>query len=226
MKTLLTAGALLVASSTAFAGTYTEMAEFGTQGSVTDQAIGFGLTETITVDGFDASLGNLTGVEVTVYSQIDSAGQSTNTSNLDGQSQFNFFLTSDWNVTSDAGSYVFAGPGSLFSESDADHQVGEVFDYGQVTDFQTGSISVADLSTFLNDVSFSFSVNALSTFANTTAGGSAVFENIIDSAAWGKVEVSYTYDAVVASVPETGSLAIFGLGLAGFALSRKAKKSA
>lgn len=225
MKTLLTAGALLLASSQAFAGVQTQVAEFGTQGSVVDQAIGFGLSETVTINAFDTALGNLTGVDVTVFSQIDSAGQSTNTSNLDGQSQFSFFLTSDWNVTSAAGNYVFGGPGVLFSAADTDHQVGEVFDYGQVFDLQTGAIAVSDTSAFLSDVDFTFNVNALSTFQNTTAGGSAVFQNIIDSAAWGKVEVTYTYD-VAASVPETGSLAIFGLGLAGFALSRKAKKSA
>ena len=226
MKKLLTAGALLVASSSAIAGTYTETGEFGVQGSVTTQAIGFGLNETVTIAGFDTSLGNLTGVEISVYGQIDSAGQSTNTSGLTGQSQFNFLLTSDWAVSSVAGSYTFDNSGILFTETDTDHAVGEVFDYGQVTAYQTGSIVASDINTFLNDVEFIFNVNALSSFTNSTAGGSAVFQNVIDSASWGKVEVSYTYDDIVASVPETGSLAIFGLGLAGFALSRKAKKSA
>lgn len=226
MKNLLTASALLLASTQAFAGVVSETASFGVQGSVTDQAIGFGLSETVTISGFDAALGSLTGVEVTVSSQIDSAGQSTNTSGLAGQSQFNFFLTSDWNVTSVAGANTFSNPGVLFSASDLDHEVGEVFDYGQVSDFQTGSIAVSDISTFLSDVDFTFTVNALSTFSNTTAGGSAVFENIIDSAAWGQVEVTYTFDDITTSVPETGSLAIFGLGLAGLALSRRAKKSA
>ena len=104
-------------------------------------------------------------------------------------------------------------------------EVNEVFDYGQVSDFQTGTITASNVSDFLTDVDFIFDVSALSSFSNTTAGGSAVFENIIDSASWGKVEVAYTFDEIT-SVPETGSLAIFGLGLAGFALSRKAKKSA
>jgi len=226
MKTLLTASALLLASSTAFAGTVTQVAEFGVQGSVTDQAIGFGLNETLTIAAFDTSLGNLTGVSITASSQIDSAGESTNTSGLSGQSQFNFFLTSDWAVTSSVGSYTFSNAGVLFTETDTDHGVNEVFDFGQVTDFQQGDIVASDVSAFLSDVDFTFAVNALSSFSNTTSGGSAVFQNIIDSASWGQIEVTYTFDDVVASVPETGSLAIFGLGLAGFALSRKAKKSA
>lgn len=226
MKTLLTASALLLASSTAFAGTYTDTVSFGTQGSVTDQAIGFGLNEVLTIAAFDTSLGNLTGVSITASSQIDSAGESTNTSGLAGQSQFNFQLTSDWAVTSSVGDFTFSNSGVLFTELDTDHGVNEVFDFGQVTDFQQGDIVVSDVSAFLSDVDFTFAVNALSSFTNITAGGSAVFQNIINSASWGQIEVTYTFDDVVASVPETGSLAIFGLGLAGFALSRKAKKSA
>ena len=113
----------------------------------------------------------------------------------------------------------------MFSETDTDHEVNEIFDFGQVTDFQTGTIIASSISDFLSDVDFIFDVQALSSFTNVTAGGSAVFKNVINSASWGKVEVAYTFDEIT-SVPETGSLAIFGLGLAGFALSRKVKKSA
>jgi hypothetical protein len=223
MKTLLIASALL-SSSAAFAGTYTTSADFGTQGSVIDLAIGFGLNEVITVDGFDASLGNLTGVEINVFSQIDTAGHSTNNSSLDGQSQFTFLFTDDWTISSSVGSFTFRDQGVLFQEIDLNHEVNEVFDYGHLTDYQVGSINTLDVNAFLSDVDFTFTLNALTSFSNSTVGGSAEFENVIDSASWGKVEVVYTYENVIASVPETGSLAIFGLGLAGFALSRKFKK--
>lgn len=226
MKTLLTAGALLVASSTAFAGTYTEMAEFGVQGSLDDKDIGFGFTETVTVAGFDASLGNLTGVEITVYSQIDATASSTNNS-LDGASRFKFDLDQDWQVTSAAGDFLFNAEDTLFELIDSDHVTGETFaiDQSDLNFFRDGAISASDLALFASDVDFVFDVFASANFQNS-APGTGDFTNVNTSAAWGKVEVSYTYDAVVASVPETGSLAIFGLGLAGFALSRKAKKSA
>ncbi|WP_426358801.1 choice-of-anchor E domain-containing protein [Pseudocolwellia sp. HL-MZ19] len=228
MKTFLTAGALLLASSQAFAGVIVETASYGVQGSTTDLAIGFGLNETVTINPFDSSLGNLTGVSINVYSQIDTAGQSTNDSGQNGQSQFQFNLNGAWDVSSTVGDYQFAGFGNVFTETDLDHQANEVFDYGQLTEFQAGTITVADFSAFTSAVDFTFAISASSSFTNIVPGGSAEFTNIIDSASWGQVEVTYTFDAAPdpSTVPETGSLAIFGLGLAGFALSRKAKKSA
>ncbi|PCI54854.1 MAG: hypothetical protein COB45_07480 [Gammaproteobacteria bacterium] len=227
MKKILTTALLLAASSTAFAGIITVEKEafFGVQGSVIDTTIGFGLHETVTIDAFDALLGTLTGVDIKVFAQIDSTGHSTNTSGLAGQSQYNFLLTSDWDVTSSVDSYVFHDSGLLFSEFDGNHEVNEVFDFGQLTSFQQGTLTASDISMFLNDVDFTFNVTAASSFINVTSGGSAVFENVIDSASWGRVEVTYTYDDIVTSVPEPTSLAILGLGLAGFALSRKTKKS-
>jgi len=224
MKTLLTAGALLVASSTAFAGTYTSEAEFGTQGTLTDQAINFGINQDVTVAGFDASLGSLTGVAITVYSQIDTAASSINSSGLDGASQYKLTLTQDWTVASSVGDFTFNGSENLITELDSNHEAGELFTVDQTALFRTGSISVTDLSLFASDVDFTFNIVADSIFQNVSAG-TGLFTNQIDSAAWGKVEVAYTYIEGT-PVPETGSLAIFGLGLAGFALSRKAKKSA
>ncbi|WP_076417296.1 PEP-CTERM sorting domain-containing protein [Colwellia sp. UCD-KL20] len=226
MKTLLTAGALLLASSQAFAGMVTETASFGTQGDLTNQPIGFGINETVTINAFNTALGSLTGVSINVYSQIDTAGKSTNTSGLNGASQFKFNLDSDWTVSSAVGNYTFNGAGNIFTETDTDHQINEVFDYGHLDIFKTGAFTSTDFSAFTSDVNFNFVINATSSFNNIANGGSALFTNQIDSSAWGKVEVTYTYDDVSTSVPETGSLAIFGLGLAGFALSRKAKKSA
>jgi hypothetical protein len=233
MKILLIASALL-ASSTALAGTYTTSENFGTQGSsfdkaLTNQSATFGvdgLDEVVTIEAFDISLGTLTGVEVNVFSQINSSGTSTNNSILAGQTSFEFSLENDWTITSSVGSLILRDSGILFTAEDLNHGVGLGFVYDELIDFQERSIAVADTEfyIFLNDVDFLFSVDVRSTFTNTTFG-IASFENITNSASWGKIEVTYTYENVVASVPETGSLAIFGLGLAGLALSRKSKKS-
>ncbi|WP_426358800.1 choice-of-anchor E domain-containing protein [Pseudocolwellia sp. HL-MZ19] len=227
MKNILTAGALLLASSQAFAGVSVETASFGTQGSVDDVTIGFGLNETVTINPFNTALGNLTGVSINVYSQIDTEGQSMNNSGQDGQSQFQFNLNSDWTVSSAVGNYQFLGFGNLFTETDLNHEADEIFDYGHLDSYHAGTISVIDLTYFTSAVDFTFVIGASSSFTNIVPGGSAEFTNIIDSASWGQVEVTYTFDDAPdpSTVPETGTLAIFGLGLAGFALSRKAKKA-
>jgi len=231
MKTLLTAGALLVASSTAFAGTYSVDSEFGTQGSVIDAKLD-GLNETITVAGFDTSLGNLTGVQVTVFGQVDTAGSSTNESVEDGRASVSILISEDWKVTSSVGNYTFAGASFtplLFGESSAsgyDLETNEQFDFALSTG-ELSSMFTGNVSDFASGLAQTFTVTAggITQFNNSIDGAAGTFENTYSTAAWGKVEVAYTYEEV-ASVPETGSLAIFGLGLAGFALSRKAKKSA
>jgi hypothetical protein len=227
MRKLLTAGALLLASSQAFSGIVTETASFGTQSSITDQAIGFGINETVTINAFDTALGNLTGVSIDVFSQIDTEGRSTNTSGLNGQSQFRFNLDSDWTVSSSVGDHTFNTAGNIFTETDAEHQIGEIFDYGRLDIFKSGSFASTDFAAFTSDIDFNFVIAATSSFINIANGGQALFTNQIDSAAWGQVEVTYTFeDAPTSSIPEPTSLAIFGLGIAGFAFSRKTKKSA
>ena len=232
MKKLLAAGALLLASSQAFAGimSVTETTSFGTQGSVTDKKIGFGLNEVLTINAFDTALGRLTGVSIDVFSQIDTAGHSTNTSEQWGQSQFNFDLTNDFTVSSDVGNHTFTTVGNLFTDFDGSHEVDEVFDYGHLTSYKTGSFNSTDFAAFNSDVNFTFSTKASAAFINVTGAGSAVFKNSVNSAAWGKVAVTYTYDNTpsgpTVKVPAPTSIAILGLGLAGFAFSRRNKKSA
>ncbi len=231
MKKSLAAGVLLLASSQAFAGiiTHTEIASFGVKGSVIDKKIGFGLNEVLTINAFNTALGRLTGVSIDVFSQIDTAGRSTNTSEQWGESQFNFDITNDFTVSSDVGNHTFTAAGNLFTDFDGDHDVDEVFDYGHLTSYKTGSFNPTDFSAFTSDVSFTFATNVSAAFINVTDAGSAVFKNSIDSAAWGKVAVTYTYDDTPhgpVPVPAPTSLAMLGLGLAGFAFSRRNKKSA
>jgi len=225
MKTLLTATALLVASSTAFAGTYTSEASFGTQADISDQAINRGINETITVAGFNTAFGTLTGVSITVMSDITYEANSVNNGALSAESFYELDLDQDWTVTSSVGDFTFDVAQELFAVEDLDHESGENLNVALTTLTRTGSIAASDLSLFASDVDFLFNIVAKSGFENF-ASGAGDFTNTLSSAAWGKVEVAYTYEEIVTSVPETGSLAIFGLGLAGFALSRKAKKSA
>jgi len=234
MKKLLTAGALLLASSTTFAGLYTETINFGDQGVINDVSISdlsAGLT--ISTVGFNAALGNLTGVTVEVSTQINTVGTETNNSVALGRGAASLFIFTPWEVsTSAADDIEFASAGSflLSTESSAIGTYtlsnGDVYAY----DLSTGQIdnTFANVTTadFLGAVDFTFSAFAQSISTSTVQSGTKDFGSTAQTGTWGEITVSYTYDAISTSVPETGSLAIFGLGLAGLALSRKTKKSA
>ncbi len=231
MKKLLAAGALLLASSQAFAGiiSVTETASFGTQGSFTDVTIGEGLNETLTINAFDSALGRLTGVSIDVFSQIDTKGNSQNISDGPAVSTFRLTLDEDWAVSSSVFNHTFESARRIFKVEESNHLAGTTFDYGQLTTYKTGSFDASDLSAFTSNIDFTFVVDAYGGFSNTASVADAEFINTSFSAAWGQVEVTYTYDDTPhgpVPVPAPTSIAILGLGLAGFAFSRRNKKSA
>lgn len=238
MKNIITGTALLLASSSAFAGVITETLDFGIQGSATNiPVLGFptGLNQTLSIAGFDNSLGSLTGVDITVYGQIDTEGSSRNDSLAAGRTDVNLLLMADWQVaTTAADDYVFASAfTSLLTDESSpapgfDMAVGDTFTYDLSTGEQSFNLTNVNLAAFTTGsaVDFVFTTQAQTILNNQVASGSGVFTNSFDTGSWGKVEVAYTYDATpVTSVSEPGSLAILALGLVGFAASRK-KKSA
>lgn len=235
MKKLLTAGALLLASSTAFAGiSYDEFITFGDQGVINDVSISdlsAGLT--ISTVGFNAALGNLTGVTVEVSTQINTVGTETNNSVALGRGAAALFMFTPWGVsTSAADDIEFASAGSflLSTESSAIGTYtlsnGDVYDYDLSTGQIDNTFANVNSAEFLGAVDFTFSAFAQSISTSTVQSGTKDFGSTAQTGTWGQVKVTYEYDAISTTVPETGSLAIFGLGLAGLALSRKAKKSA
>ena len=234
MKNLLTAGALLVASSQAFAGVVIETDSFGTQGSVT--VVPFdGLNETISIAPFNVALGTLTGVSVEVFGQIDSEGLSENASAGSlMRAAVELELEQDWLVTTAAADdYIFATDGTVLAGDESvadparDIAFGEFWEFDITTGEFSGFLTNVNMAAFTtgSNVDFTFSGEGDTDFDNDFTVTRGRSFNEFETGSWGQVQVTYTFEDIATSVPETGSLAIFGLGLAGFALSRRAKKS-
>jgi hypothetical protein len=231
MKNTLIGATLLLASSSAFAGLITETASFGTQGSSTDVPLGT-LSSVISINSFDNLLGTLTGVEVTVFGQIDSVGSSVNTALANGRAEVVMQMQEAWQVTTAAANnYVFAGPSFNYlsdesSVSGFDMAPGSTFNFALSSGELRSSLNGVNIAAFNTGSAVDFNFMGLpATFlSNGLESGTGDFVNNVATGSWGKVEVNYTYTAApTTSVSEPGTLAILALGLAGFAASRKKK---
>ncbi|XQW85517.1 choice-of-anchor E domain-containing protein [Thalassotalea piscium] len=235
MKNIITGAALLLASSSSYAGLIqtTETDEFGIQGS--SQSVNINnLNEVLSVAGFNASLGSLYSVTVNLYGQIDSNGSIQNNLTDLSRASLDILLSKDWLVSSSFGTdYTFANAFSTIwsGESSAVGTYtlgqGDIFSYSATSGemFQSITFTGSDLSFFTtgNNVDFTFTTDIINNFQNQSTGASNDFTNKNTTASWGKVEVSYSYDNGITTVSEPGTLAILALGLMGFAASRKNK---
>jgi hypothetical protein len=235
MKNILTGAALLLASSSAFAGLMQTSDEFGTQGSATDVNI-TNLNETLSVSGFDATLGALSSVTINLFGQIDSEGSIENNDTLAARAALQVLLSQDWSVTTSYGAqYNFASAFTPIWSGESSAQgtftlsQGDVFSYDATSGEMSRSLTFTgnDLSIFTagNNIDFTFSTDILNNFRNESQGAVNNFTNINTTGSWGKVDVSYNYTSAVTTVSEPGTIAILALGLVGFAAAKR-KKSA
>lgn len=239
MKKLLLASSILF-SLNASAGVITEVASFGTQGSSTDVQIG-SLNEVLSIDGFDTTLGTLTGVDITVYGQLDSEGSSQNVSLANGRADVGIKLFQDWTVTTTAADdHVFQSADFVNPFLQASSSAPGVYDLVPNSQNDTFSydLSSGELSASLNNVNLSaftlgtsvdflFTAFATTSIDNDVESGTGFFTNTFQTGSWGKVEVAYTYTAAPTPTPvsEPATLALFGLTVAGLAFARKKKQA-
>lgn len=233
MKNLVIGSAFLLASSSAFAGLITETGSFGIQGSTTAVSLGT-LNEVISINSFDNLLGTLTGVDITVFGQIDSQGSSQNIANANGRADVAMHMQNPWQVTTAAANtHVFQASSFNYltaqsSVSGFDMIPGSTFSFALTSGELSSSLTGINLAAFNTGsaVNFNFSALPVTAIANILESGTGDFVNNVATASWGKVVVNYTYTpTVVTSVPEPTSVAIMALGLIGFAASRKMKAS-
>ena len=231
-KKMVSAVAVAVLSFSVQAELITQDVSFGTQGSSTDIAELSPLTQILTINTFDISLGTLTGVSLMVYSQITSQGSSTNNSVADGRTDVGIFLTDDWMVQSSvADDFTFASANSFYALIEAQSaasglftmQTGDTFEYDITTGEISSMLTNTDISAFLgsNPIDFMFSTFArteLRNQINPQQGGLGSFSNSFSNAAWGRVVAEFEYTPSSVTVAEPSTIGIFGLSLAGMAL--------
>lgn len=227
MKTKILISLLAAFSFTSQAAIVTQSDSFGTQGSATDVSELSPLSQTLIINPFDSTLGQLVSVTLRVFGQINSLGSSTNNSEAAGRAEASIFLADDWTVsTSVADDHIFASANNVDALVSAQSSAAGVFTMLPGTasdtfnyDITTGELSFqlmnVDLSAFLGDnpIEFLFSTDARTNLNNQVDAGTGNFTNDFSTGAWGRIlaEFEYTTDSVSVSAPAT-------LGFVGFSM--------
>lgn len=240
-KQFIAAGILAAASMSANAAIITQEVSFGQQGSPFDIAEVSPLSQTLSLNAFDASLGTLNAVNIMVFGQIDSEGTSTNGSDEPGRTDVEIFLASNWQVASDAAdTFTFANADFVnplvSAQSSAPgtftmlpNDPSQTFEFDVTTGERSGMLANVDIAAFLQGtpVDFLFSTDARTNLFNQVQGGTGSFNNVFSTGSWGKVAVEFDYTPDAVSVSEPAAFSAFGAGLVFmFANRRRSKKKA
>lgn len=174
------------------------------------------------LNGFDSTLGTLTGVTIEYNYGVDSSGDFTNTAS---QSQ-NFF-----NERTYDGIFTFDGPAAIAGDYVISHTSGRIsYSIGSNATILWGPENFSD-SAFITptaidqfiDHDFNYSFQTLTGQSLLGSGGNIVANQNTTGDAY--VKVTYTYDEPTSTgaVPEpaTWAMLIFGFGAVGLAARRR-----
>lgn len=235
LKKLL-ATSLLVTTFNTSAAIIRQSDSFGTQGSSTDVVVAGSFLQTLQIAGFDSSLGTLTNVTISIAAQLNSTGSSKNVSNADGRAEIDLTMFTPFEVNSSAtNGFVFvpASTTPFLSDESAPNgtfdlipnTANDTFTYDLTTNQMNGSLTANSLSAFItsSNIDFDFTAFINTAFTNQVESGEGTFTNTFSTAAWGQVDVVYTYTEGSVSVPAPASLATFGLFLIALAACRRVR---
>jgi hypothetical protein len=191
--------------------------------SITDLETG---SSTLNLGQFDASLGTLNSITITLSGESIS---DTVVSNTSAQSQrFSYVSTLDWEfeVLAGSGTFVPAFQTALASTGGrVDLAAGGTLDLGTTTDsgIFTLTVAAADFGQFVGNGTSAIGCN---TFTNSSfSGGGGNLSAAQNTTGACSAEISYDYTGAVATVAEPASLALMGLGLGFMGFTRRNKKA-
>ena len=215
MKNIITGAALLLASSSAFAGLITF--DDTTVVQTTDWA------DTLRVSQFDASVGTLQSIAVTFSANMNTVMQLDNNNATAENVRGNISVLT-------LGSFqglsleldLLQNTGFQFLGADGSASEGYTSNTLNAMNSVTFNIDSADFSDFIGTGFLETSgLGTLGGFGVSGGGGNVLAQ--VATQAGANLSISYTYDDVTTDIPEPTSLALLGLGLMGFAASRKKK---
>ena len=162
---------------------------------------------------FDSGLGTLTGVEISIDTQINRSGSMTNNGSTAATLSY-LYGTTQITITGEGVSHTQGATGAF--------TVGETFNSvaangGTVTitslqEYDLANIfNPGNLSAFIGSGTVAYAVNTQSNLFTSCGSGNCATN--IDTRMGGQMTVTYTYEPDTNEVPEPASFAMVGLGV-------------